>query len=130
MLAQIQSDPLVVKSFVTFIAIVAVGMGIFYLFATVDQASAALRRKRERYRNAIRSRASASEENVRRQLNKPTFENRLVQFADGKSRENEPESKMPYWEADGLELKHVAPRPIEWVRMLLMRIKKRLIKEK
>lgn len=129
MLAQIQSDPLVVKSFVTFVAIVAVVIGVCYLLAMADRASVALRRKRERYRNAIRSRASASEENVQWQLSKPTFENRLAQFADGKSRENEPESKMHYWEADGLELKHISPRPIEWVRMLLMRIKKRLVKK-
>lgn len=71
--------------------------------------------------------AEIQEQRVQEQIRKPSFEVRLQQFAEGKPRNQQHDSRMPYWQSDDLELKPVPPRPIEFFRTLLIRLKKLLI---
>ena len=71
--------------------------------------------------------AEIQEQRVQEQIRKPSFELRLRQFTQSEPGKQEHNSKMPYWQSDDLELKHTPPRPIEFIRTVLIRLKKLFI---
>ena len=80
--------------------------------------------RRARFRKAKRLRAQEREQNFRQQLQKPTFESRLKNFAGRCQREQHSVSKMQYWQAEDLELKYAPAKPIELIQAALIRLSK------
>lgn len=96
----------------------------YFLIRNCIESTEALRQRRKQYEMAKQRRTELREENYRQQLQKSTFQSRLEKFSAGCHSDQKLASKMRYWQAEDLELKNVPPKPIEFIRMALMRLSK------
>lgn len=100
------------------------GILLAVLIRSCHQARTRLCQRRQRLEQAKQVRFQLREENIRQQLQRPSFQTRLNKFAAGSRCRSNPASRMGYWQSDDLELKYVPPKPIQLIRIALVRLNK------
>ena len=103
-----------------------IGLATVFLIAfwTIAVLRARHERRRERSQRAKLAQVERRESALRQQLQKPSFESRLASFSGRSDVNQQRPSKMPFWQAEDLELKYAPPKPIELIRTALIRLAK------